>query len=181
MQSRCFRWCNIVNQPPVKEGDTKNLMFAENDAQGPKATESNRKNISPQVAQTVEEMHGGWGGGKRDTACPGQLSSPVHCMRELGRKKKFGARPEHHCIKWFHCANTLHGTAGHICYILIPWSRKNKSAACCLLRKPLCRLLTLYLGFALSICLGFQQHKEGQSKIRQRSWKLKGRCVRGSN
>lgn len=39
-------------------------MFADTDAQGPKSTESNRKNISsPQVAQTTEDTPGAGVGG----------------------------------------------------------------------------------------------------------------------
>lgn len=62
-----------MNQPPAEEGDTNNLMFADTDVQGPKATERNSKNISiPQVAQTAEKMRRGWGEGK------GTLHSPAN-------------------------------------------------------------------------------------------------------
>lgn len=80
MQSRCFGWCNTVNQPLGKEEHTKNLVFAYTDARGPKATENNRKNISsPQVAQTAEETSGA-GVGEVGHCIPQltELSSMLH-------------------------------------------------------------------------------------------------------
>lgn len=64
MQSRCFGWCDTVNQPPGKEGDTKNLMFADTGMQGPKARESHRENIySPQGGSNCgEDAEAGVGG-----------------------------------------------------------------------------------------------------------------------
>lgn len=80
-----------MKQPPAREGDTENLVFADTDVHRPKATESNRKNISfPQLAQTVEKMCRGWAGGKRDTAFPSQKSSPAYCVKELKRETVWG-------------------------------------------------------------------------------------------
>lgn len=55
-------------------------MFADTDAQGPKAAESKRKSISsPQVAQTTEEMPGaGVGEGGHCIPQPTEVSSMLH-------------------------------------------------------------------------------------------------------